>query len=420
MSRRSVRIFLLLLAVSAVSFAAYRGFLNERLRQDIRAAALAADRSAVDALAQLADARGSLHASVAAGQGADFWTDRVATLLDAIRSRVLDLDQVHSGRSAELLDGLDRLAAAETRVRERLSDGQPLMAAEIIFTEARDLADVVSSRIVGIRSSIALAAGSREAAVIREQYLLASGTVGVWMFVALLFLPRVKSFTTVEVEGLHVAPQAPRPAALASKTEPESEDRDLRLDAPAVGDESAAGQRLAATPIVEPSRLDGNGSSTPGEWSELARICGELAAMTDAASLDPLLARTATWLDATGLILWSASTDGDVLRPVGSHGYDAKLLARLGSVRRDAAHLTSAVFREGVPQSSPSTAGSPAAVAVPVTGTAGTCGVLSLELKPDADLDRATTGAAIVAAQLAAAMPAPPDSAHTGRTYAAG
>jgi hypothetical protein len=51
-----------------------------------------------------------------------------------------------------------------------------------------------------------------------------------------------------------------------------------------------------------------------------------------------------------------------------------------------------------------------AAVAVPVVGASGTIGVLSGEMRPAADLTAATSGAAIVAAQLAALLGAPAEN----------
>src|SRR5262245_38942496 len=106
MSRRSVRLLLLLLAFAATGAAAYRGFENERSRQNLRTSARVSDRAAEDALVAIADLRASLHAYVAEGQGEAFWGARVATLFDTIRTDLLKMDGARAGDSTG--DMLDR------------------------------------------------------------------------------------------------------------------------------------------------------------------------------------------------------------------------------------------------------------------------------------------------------------------------
>jgi hypothetical protein len=232
----------------------------------------------------------------------------------------------------------------------------------------------------------------------------------------------VNPLPALESGVLHVAPlgtitasKSERRAASTAPAKAGPSDIDRPQPAPGAGADQAP-----ATPLVNAAGASPPRASIHAEWSELARICAELATLTDVASLDPLLARSAALLDATGLILWIATPEGDRLHVVASHGYDPKLVARLGSVARDASNLTSAVFRDGVPHTSASSPGSPAAVAVPLFSAGGASGVLSLELAAEADADRAAAGAAIIAAQLSAALAAPPDAAQAGRTYAAG
>ena len=143
--------------------------------------------------------------------------------------------------------------------------------------------------------------------------------------------------------------------------------------------------------------------------SEAAEICADLSALTDPGALEGALARVSALLNATGLIVWIASNDGGSLSPVATHGFDPKLVARIGRIARDSSNLTAAAFRENTSKISPATATAPAALAVPMCSPTGPAGVLSVELKAGQPVDDAKVAlAAIVAAQLATlAMPIP-------------
>jgi hypothetical protein len=112
-------------------------------------------------------------------------------------------------------------------------------------------------------------------------------------------------------------------------------------------------------------------------------------------------------LNATGLIVWIASNDSSTLSPVATHGFDPKLVARIGKIARDSSNLTAAAFRDNVAKISPVSATTPGALAVPMCSPTGPAGVLSVELKAGQAVDEPKVSlAAIVAAQLATlAMP---------------
>jgi hypothetical protein len=399
MSRRSLRVLLVLLALTTASAAAYRGFNNELMRQEVRHAFRRSDQAAEQALAQMAELRASMHAYVAAGQSEAYWTTRAAALLDAVRARVLQLDTVHAGTpTAELLDGIDRLAAADKRAKDYLAEGQPLLASDVIFTDARNLTDALNNQVSGVRTSVALSAGAREAALIADQYLLAGGALGAWIFVALLLLPRTSPPSPEESGVLHVVP----PPVVSSAS-----DTDLLLnEGPTLSPEPEPAPAPSSSEPA-PAILAGaeRGAAKPS-LAALASVCADLARVTDAADLDLLLDRAASALDASGLILWMASGDGE-LHPAAAYGYDPRLVSRLGPVPQGAGNLTASVFRDRAARSAAATSSAPAAVAVPVVGAAGAIGVLSGEMKPAVDLTAATSGAAIVAAQLAALLAAP-------------
>ena len=135
---------------------------------------------------------------------------------------------------------------------------------------------------------------------------------------------------------------------------------------------------------------------------EASVICADLSALSDPGALQGTLARVSGLLDATGLIVWIASNDGTSLSPVATHGFDAKIVARIGKVPRDGHNLTAAAFRDNIPKMSAPTATAPAALAVAMCGPTGPTGVLSVELKPGQSVDEARVAlASIIAAQLA-------------------
>ena len=92
MSRRTVRIGLLLIGLLATAGLGYRAVEDEASlgRADREAATL--DRTAEQALQALLDLRGSLHAYVAPGQGVPFWSGRADETLDTLRQRLVALD----------------------------------------------------------------------------------------------------------------------------------------------------------------------------------------------------------------------------------------------------------------------------------------------------------------------------------------
>jgi hypothetical protein len=134
----------------------------------------------------------------------------------------------------------------------------------------------------------------------------------------------------------------------------------------------------------------------------VSEICSDLSALSDVRALSGALDRAAGALEASGMIVWIASNDGDALSPVASHGFDEKLVLRIGRIPRDSANLTAGAFRDNVPRVSAATDTAPAALAVAMYGPAGAVGVLSVELKPGVAADEARVAlATIFAAQLA-------------------
>ena len=144
----------------------------------------------------------------------------------------------------------------------------------------------------------------------------------------------------------------------------------------------------------------------------VAEVCRDLACLADTTSLPSLLERTATVLDASGVMLWVADPDGRELTAIAAHGYPTDMLSRIGTIKKDAENVTAAAFRTGLLQTLQGDAESPGAIAAPLVNPSGCMGVMSAEVTHDGERQPARLAiATIVAAQLATLV-APVTRAH--------
>ena len=97
------------------------------------------------------------------------------------------------------------------------------------------------------------------------------------------------------------------------------------LATPAVPTAVSKPAASAAAPAVAPSAVN---------LPEAAELCGDLARVIDGRDVPGLLARAAKLLEASGVIVWMADSDGQQLHPTLTHGYSDKVLSRLGRTRR--------------------------------------------------------------------------------------
>ena len=391
MFRRTVRIACLVVGLLVTAGLAYRTLQNEdALNREQRAAT--AGVAAVNKTAELLlDLRASLHAYVAPGQGLPFWGKRAQETLDQLRQSLVNLDSIvtpRGGSLAQSLDAVDQLSAAEQRASTYASRDEMQLAGDVIFTEVRDLLAVATTQVQSVANSLTREHDRRAAAIRQEQLSLATAGVAIWIVIALLLLPtepkpavqdpahwRNELKETLK-RPIPVAPPTPTPAVIVAPEVPVAPD-------------------VLAT------------------LKTVAEICGDLSALSDPGALEGALARVSALLNATGLIVWVASNDGATLAPVATHGFDPKIVARIGKIGRDSSNLTAAAFRENQPRISAVTPTTPGALAVPMCSPTGPAGVLSIELKAGQPVDEPKVAlAAIIAAQLATlAMPmaAPPE-----------
>lgn len=383
MFRRSVRIACLVLGLLATAGVAYRTLQDEDALTRERTEAASAQAEVSRTAELLLDVRASLHAYVAPGQGLPFWGKRTQETIENLRQSVVDLDRMvkpTGGSLSETLNGIDQLSAAEKRARGYVSRDEMQLAGDVIFTEVRDLLASATTQVQSVRDGLIRAHDRRAAAIRQEQVMLAGGALAIWIGIALLLLPTEPKAAAKDPgewrNELKESLKKPIPVAPEPPKAPEPQ--------------------VTIVPGIEINAL-----------REVSEICKDLSALADPGALEGALARVCTILNATGLIVWIPSNDGNTLSPVATSGFDPKLVTRIGKIGRDSANLTAAAFREGIAKVSPVTATTPAALAVPMCSPSGAAGILSVELKPGQPVDDSKVSlAAIVAAQLATlAMP---------------
>jgi len=383
MGRRSARLSLFVVALLVSAGLGYRALADERAVTAARHDGAGLDQAAEEALAALLDARGSMYAYVAPNQGTAFWGSRVSTLLDTLRQRLVTLDAAvaaSGGSLAESLDGIDQLVAADKRARQYSDRNELLLAGDVLFVEVRDLLNTVTEQVAGARQTLSSQADRKAAGIRQQQNALAAAGVALWFVVALLLMPS------------SVKPVSKEPGEwrqeLADSLKKSVPAEDLNLDIKKLDPIEVPAPMVAVAPQVD--------------LKAVAEICADLSALADIGALSGALARASDVLGAKGLIVWVTSNDGGSLSPVSTHGFDPRVVQRIGAIDRASANLTAEALRENAPRVSAATASNGGALAVPMCGPTGPVGVLSAELQPGKDADEACVAvASILAAQLA-------------------
>jgi hypothetical protein len=291
----------------------------------------------------------------------------------------------------------------DARAREYARSNQRLLASDLIFSDGLEQTTAVMSAVERARAAISahkIVAGSEAR---RHELTIAGGAAAAAIVVGLLLVPVPRQLAPEA--SLQPAPQA------ESETEAEADAlplRDVRDPVPPVPTVTPPSLRETSTESLDPLDL-----------GKVASLCSELARITDTRSLPDVLERTATVLDANGVVLWIADPDGRELNPVATHGYPAQLVTRLGTIPRDAQNATAAAFRTALLQTVHADAISTGAIAVPLVTPSGCVGVMAAEVRHGGEKqDAKLAAAAIVAAQLATLV-GPPSSRPQGRPAAA-
>jgi hypothetical protein len=330
--------------------------------------------------ATAADIASAQHAYVAPGQPAQPWLERGAMRLqqfgqDAVAVRPL----LPAGSARAALDDVDTafksIVALDARVRESLKDEQSLLAADLIFSDARDPAGGLVTALGGLDAAARRAFAGQRAAIEQQQWAAVGAVAIAWLvgLMALVPLPRsgIRDHGSVNRGLLNLEPPNP-------------------------------GSRIP-DPGLKPS------SPTPSsvDLSAAAEVCASLARTTDTGAAREALARAAEVLDARGIVVWIGA--GEELFPALSYGYDERVVERLGPIPRNAANATADAWRTAQMRTVASNQMFDGALAAPISGVSGCVGVLAAEVRNSREDDPATRAvAAMFAAQLAGIMPAWP------------
>ena len=369
----------LVLVLAAAGIAA--GFSTWRIEQD--AQSLSAVAQHVNAgyarlSTAVADLRVAQGGYVAPGQQDGPWLARVATLvrqisgdITAIRSRTSDPQAAL--RLGQLSDAVTKLFDTDTHVREYLRTGDDVMAADLIFRDATETAASIAAMLHSLNDDAVTRFDAELKALRQREWTILGATGALWLigFVLLVKIPRT-----------------PLQTAVAS--------------GPATASTEAAGDTQADDPARPKVDL-----------ASAAAVCTALSRVSDTAALPDLLARAATTVDARGLIVWMAA--GDDLYAVAAHGYDPKVIARLGPINRSAENATATAWRLARIKTVAADASANGAIVAPMFGPDDCVGVLAVEVRHGAERDESARAVVtMIAAQLAtviAAWPAASTSA---------
>jgi hypothetical protein len=357
--------------------------------------AAAIDAAADDAAARIermtataGDIASAQHASVAPGQPAQPWLERGATLLhqfgqDAVAIRPL----LQKGPAAPALDEVDKafkaIVTVDGKVRDSLQEEQHLLASDLIFSEGHETAGALVGALGNLDASARKVFAAQRAAIERQQWTALGAVAIVWL------------------AGLMAL--APLPGS--GVRDPGSEGSRFE------------GSRFEGLRLTDPgSRVPDPGLRPPSvDLAEAADICGALARTTDTDALREAIARAATLLDARGIIVWMGA--GEELFPALSHGYDERVVERLGPIPRNAENATAEAWRTAQLRTVASNQMFDGALAAPVSGVNGCVGVLAAEVRNRREDDPAIRAvAAMFAAQLAGIMPAWPAASSAPET----
>lgn len=381
MNSRPIRVLFVLIATAVVSSAAY--VLNNLDTQ------AAQHRSSTDALRQqaaaltatIAEVRAGQFAYVARGQSEPFWMTHVARLMPELEKQTQEFAGALSALDAQkafepAAASLENLRALDGRVKEFVKGGTTLLAADLIFSDGLEATRTASTQIAAALTE-ELQARANVLDDLRSRQLLVLGIAAGAVLLLMIPLALTGSETAKPVEP--VMPATP-------PVEP------VRFEAPLPKAKPAVTPRLVTT----------------------AQLCGELARVVEGTELPGLLQRAARVLDASGIIVWVAEPSRQCLRAALAHGYEEKVLKRMGDIHFDANNAAAKAYRSSEIRTVSGEGATSGALIVPLRTSDGCVGVLSAEMRGGSEKDESSQAlAGIFAAQLATLVATPGQSSAT-------
>ena len=376
MQKPTIRYVVAAVLVAAAAIGGFFVFDVHRRAVDMEKTAREVNSRIEQIMTTAGDVAAAQRAYVAQGQSQQRWFERNAMLLQqfgqlqsAIRSLLKSRDAVAAIDAVN--EQFKTIVLIDGKSREYIQQGESLLAADLIFREGDDSIAAAVKTLRAVEASEQQAAAALQSDLERQQWGTLAGVAVIWIAGLVLLTPSARS------------PQA---------------------------DEGFAKLGLSAQPSADAGPTSANAVAALPPQPDLglvAEVCGALARTADANSLRDALARAATVLDARGIVIWIGA--GEELFPALAHGYDERIVARLGPIPRKAANATAEAWRSAQMRTVPADAASHGAIAVPLCGVNGCVGVFAAELREGREQDAATQAiASVLAAQLAAIVPAWP------------
>ena len=288
------------------------------------------------------------------------------------------------------------LAAIDGKARAAIAQEDRLHAADMIYIDAQQTAELADTELAAVRTFEAQAASDLIGRL--GMYRLAMNGLAL-VLIAVIAISFGRALSSLKKAA---------PASTAQMF------KDLPPAVKSTGATATLG--LSPIPAATPSQAvtAGPASPTPRPVSitAAAELCVDLARILDGRDMPALLERAAKVIDAKGIMIWSADSDGARLRPAMCFGYPEKVMARMRPLQVDEDNVTSLAFRTMQPQALPgATSADPAAIAIPLITSSGCVGVLAAEVKQSRPHPDLLPIARIVAAQFSTLV-APMDGAQ--------
>ena len=380
MSSRLIRLLIVVIGIFIGLTAAY--FLKN-IDSDLNAHRAATDvvrDQAATLSSTIADIRAGQFAYVARGQGEAFWMSHVESLLPSLQRQAAAFSASLTAPAAQsafepAAAALENFRSLDAKVREFVLSGSSLLAGDMIFSDGLEAMATASTQVTAALHEEVRHRNNSMAALRTRQLAIVGGGMGGMLLLMVGLALAGASASDASKESEIATPPAAEP---------------VRFEAPLPKARAAVTPRLLTT----------------------AQLCGELARVAESRQLPSLLERAAKVLDASGIIVWVAEPSRQTLVPAISHGYEPKVVSRMGSIHRDANNAAAAAYRSSEVRTVSGDAFTSGAVIIPLMTSDGCIGVLSAEMKGGSEKDESAQAlATIFASQLATLVATPPAAA---------
>lgn len=427
MQSRAARLILLGLFLTAIGTATFLFWKGDTEASGAELKARSFDTSARTLERRVLDLRAAQLGYAAASQPGDRFVSRVAQHLEAAQTGLQALraeatvPEAQAGLDSAMA-ALNEFAKSDSRAAEYVRNDQRTLASDVVFGDGLERTDTA---LVSLEQARVAEVQVREAAVgvfrKRQAFALATGAAASVLAVLLLVPVARPAPTVASAPVVRIAEsRRPEPAARAVELDEGivSPPRPVSEPEPTLASLPRAEAPAAAEPLAQTERADmpEPAPAHATDFAGVASLCVDLARVVDTRALPSLLDRTASLLDASGIILWIADPDGRELNAIFAQGYPQQLVNRLGTIPRDAENATAAAFRTSLLQTVRADGISGGAIAAPLVTPGGCVGVMAAEVRRDSERqDGKLAAATIVAAQLATLV-GPPSARPQARS----